>query len=361
MSVTRFGLIAGSAAIVLASVTAAAGGGVDAAGELTTDQEVYTFVCDGGPSRPLGTLSGALPGEVIDFTSPEEGGLLSGTANGNGELGLIWQCPTWQSTWTWHVNAVGRTSGRTGSFVVNGQDATGGGGGGGGFCAPKPAGDVAAPGSPAYPAARQPVSSYAGLFGDIFKVTAGLQFLGRVGGSEARRLAEVYLGPEENDEQTIHLGDLLWEERASWAALEGQLQDAAQVALNNAVATPSDTCQVFVLNTTWIGLSADATNKWRYAIGDYNVTVRGDVWIGKADPVTGQREVQLRYKVFFSDVYDFESNAGTFAARTITNAFLRLWDHGRADEFLITGTGVNTRTFTYEAASADFSGIGLNW
>jgi hypothetical protein len=49
------------------------------------------FGCDGG-SRRLGTLSGAAAGERITFTSATVSGLLSGTADGAGNLGLIWQC-----------------------------------------------------------------------------------------------------------------------------------------------------------------------------------------------------------------------------------------------------------------------------
>ena len=85
------------------------------------------FVCD-GPSRPFGRLYGATPGERITFTSPDVGDLLPGTADGHGELGLIWQCNPNEAGRTWTVTASGSPSGRKGTFSVTGAAPLGGDG-----------------------------------------------------------------------------------------------------------------------------------------------------------------------------------------------------------------------------------------
>lgn len=80
------------------------------------------FGCDGG-SRRLGTLSGAAAGERITFTSATVSGLLSGTADGAGNLGLIWQCNPNEAGQSWSVTATGQDSGASGTFTVTGAAA----------------------------------------------------------------------------------------------------------------------------------------------------------------------------------------------------------------------------------------------
>ena len=77
------------------------------------------FLCDGSSHR-LGTLTGAAGGERITFSSPQVGGLLPGTANGSGELALIWQCNPGDAGQSWSVTANGQSSGRSGTFSVTG-------------------------------------------------------------------------------------------------------------------------------------------------------------------------------------------------------------------------------------------------
>ena len=76
------------------------------------------FVCDNGV-RQFGTVSGAAAGERIDFASPGLG-LLPGTADGNGNLNIRWQCGPSEAGMSWTVSATGSSSGRTGSFTVTG-------------------------------------------------------------------------------------------------------------------------------------------------------------------------------------------------------------------------------------------------
>lgn len=60
-------------------------------GTLTLSVSENPFRCD-GESRSFGRLTGAAPGERIDFSSPRASGLLSGNADSSGALTLKWQC-----------------------------------------------------------------------------------------------------------------------------------------------------------------------------------------------------------------------------------------------------------------------------
>jgi hypothetical protein len=92
-------------------------------------------VCDGA-GRPLGTLSGALPGETVTFWSPQLGDLLSGQADAAGTVALHWQCDPGEAGSAWTVVATGGSSGATAQFTVEGAG---------------PAGAAPAPAAPAEP------------------------------------------------------------------------------------------------------------------------------------------------------------------------------------------------------------------
>jgi hypothetical protein len=87
---------------------------------LTVSFSQNPFRCDGS-SHGLGTLGNAAAGERITFTSPTVSGLLPGTANGSGQLGLIWQCNPNEAGQSWTVTAVGQSSGRNITFTVVGE------------------------------------------------------------------------------------------------------------------------------------------------------------------------------------------------------------------------------------------------
>jgi hypothetical protein len=77
------------------------------------------FLCDGG-SRVFATLSGFLPGEVVDFVSPQASGLAEGQADDSGNLPLRWTCGADDADTVWELTATGARSGRTVSFTVTG-------------------------------------------------------------------------------------------------------------------------------------------------------------------------------------------------------------------------------------------------
>jgi hypothetical protein len=78
-----------------------------------------SFACDGS-RRPAGTLSGAHPGERVAFSAPGLGPLLPGTADAAGRLTVHWRCDPIHAGWTWTLQAVGESSGRTGAFSLLG-------------------------------------------------------------------------------------------------------------------------------------------------------------------------------------------------------------------------------------------------
>jgi hypothetical protein len=89
------------------------------------------YTCDGG-SRYMGTISGAVPGETIRFSSPTVSGLASGTADGNGNLRIRWQCQPSEGGQSWQVTATS-DSGRQVTFTIHGATPAG---------APAPAGTL---------------------------------------------------------------------------------------------------------------------------------------------------------------------------------------------------------------------------
>jgi polyisoprenoid-binding protein YceI len=77
------------------------------------------FLCDGG-SRVFATLSGFLPGEIVDFVSPQGSGLTEGQADGSGDLPIRWTCGAANAGTVWELTATGARSGRTVTFTVAG-------------------------------------------------------------------------------------------------------------------------------------------------------------------------------------------------------------------------------------------------
>jgi hypothetical protein len=81
------------------------------------------FRCDGG-RRPVGSLTGLLAGEYVDFDSPQADTLREGRADGSGELVVNWQCDASDlrpdGTMAWDVTATGRQSQRSTTLRITG-------------------------------------------------------------------------------------------------------------------------------------------------------------------------------------------------------------------------------------------------
>ncbi|MEM9565307.1 MAG: hypothetical protein AAGA93_21980 [Actinomycetota bacterium] len=80
------------------------------------------FVCD-GTRRPVAEVSNLLPGEFVDFTSPQSDALREGRSTG-AELTVHWQCDdedlAGADRKVWEVTATGRESGQAATFEIVG-------------------------------------------------------------------------------------------------------------------------------------------------------------------------------------------------------------------------------------------------
>lgn len=77
------------------------------------------FVCD-GTSHDFAVLSNFVPGEYVDFTSPQSDAIRPGQADEVGELPVHWQCDPDEAGKRWEVTASGQTSGYSLTFTVTG-------------------------------------------------------------------------------------------------------------------------------------------------------------------------------------------------------------------------------------------------
>lgn len=84
----------------------------------TVDEGVF---CD-GVDRPAAIVSGAEPGETIEFTSPMPVEVADGIADEVGAFELLWRCDEPESQLTWELTATGSESGRSIRFTITGSD-----------------------------------------------------------------------------------------------------------------------------------------------------------------------------------------------------------------------------------------------
>ena len=92
--------------------------GDDALAAVPEPDGVY---CD-GTRRPAATISGAQPGETIEFTSPMPISPPDLTADGDGVAQMTWRCDETESRLTWELTATGVDSGRTARFTITGSE-----------------------------------------------------------------------------------------------------------------------------------------------------------------------------------------------------------------------------------------------
>lgn len=316
------------------------------------DQSHYQFVCD-GTARPMGNLNGAVAGELITFSSPDVAGLLSGNADDLGDLPLSWQCGSEDIGTTWHVTAIGQTSGLTTTFEVEGIDpdptvqpvVT---------TVDKPSGDIAFPVIPADaeaprpaigPRTTTPPASY-GKYKDL------IASCGTTRQWNCYEMGKRYLEATGEDEW-INEGDLIWAERPLWSLYEYWLRDNVAKALNEAQSYPADEAALVPFSTGWQGYNATGDlNDWHNALGHFSVQLAGDVWVGPVDS-DGSRPVQVRYRTFMFDVYNFDGQGEL-------GQFRELATQGWAAEFSVYGAG-STITFDSRTDSVDPQSLTLQW
>ena len=119
----RAGRSALVASLLIAWILAALTSTADAQ-TLRVDLTEDPFVCDGG-TRVMGTVTGFVPGEDVDFRSPQINGGLDGIfstreADGQGTVEMKWSC---DEAKVWEVAVSGRSSGFSTTFTVTGEKA----------------------------------------------------------------------------------------------------------------------------------------------------------------------------------------------------------------------------------------------
>lgn len=334
-------------ALLTGAVTIA---GAPVAQALTTNEPAYTIPCDGA-THSLGTLIAAWPGERVTFTSPEVGGLLPGTANGSGSIGLIWTCDATSIGFTWHVTAYGTSSGSTTSFTVTGTDPSG---------APLlPAADTPAPTGrptgeiivgwnydPVVP--RQPNDPPANssmalkLDTNWHSMDSDCKTFGGLGWTNAANLCRHFLD-RTGEEQYIDMPSLIDDERPLWASFEHSIRWEVNDLMDEVRNVPAGGSQTFEFSSQWRAYSISPTaGDWWGALGHINWAVRGDVWVGPTD-ANGDRPIQIRYRPFVSDMYDFDDPK---------YAGFLLAEYGWANPFHVKGVG-HQRTVDYSLATID--------
>lgn len=110
------------AIIFMITVAATLGGASPATAQagLFVNLTENPFVCDGG-TRIIGTVSGLLAGEQVEFSAPELSGVFSQrTATAAGEVSMRWSC---NAVKTWSVTVRGLGSGAQASFTITGAQA----------------------------------------------------------------------------------------------------------------------------------------------------------------------------------------------------------------------------------------------
>lgn len=341
-------LLSSLAAVLAASAVTIIG--TPAAHALSASDSSYAISCDSA-THPLGQLTGAQPGERVTFTSPEVGGLLAGTADGSGSIRLIWTCDPSEAGSTWHITARG-SSGTTTSFTVTGTDPNG--------TVTQPDNTTPAPGGkpndeimvtwnydPLIP--RQPndppkdSSEFLRLTQDWHTADNHCGLFSFWGWNAAANLCRHYL-ERTGEDYYLDMPDLIDDERPLWASFEYSIRWEVSDLMDEVRAVPADSSQTFTFTSGWQAYRISETaGDWWGALRHINWAARGDIWVGPMDD-NGDRPIQIRYRPFVSDMYDFEKSQYP--------SEYRLAERGWANPFHVKGVG-NQRTFEYSLSTFD--------
>jgi len=130
-------------------------------------------------------------------------------------------------------------------------------------------------------------------------------------------------------EKTVDLSKLLGEFRNVRSDAQDALRVAVAQQLPQLKTVPVDGGKTFVLDSGWRGSHFGGINDAHFAVGGMSLRSFGDVWIGPSDN-KGKRPVQIRYRTFLNDVYNFDIGKEF-------GSFHYLVDENRASEFYTWG------------------------
>jgi hypothetical protein len=169
-------------------------------------------------------------------------------------------------------------------------------------------------------------------YGNILLEMKGLLSLCRAKGyGNCNRLGQHYLDAS-GTPTTIDLHSLIAAQGPLRLQYQYWVRDNAQKLLTQLASTPAGSSASLPFDTAgtttnWAGYTVTDKADWYYALHGSSIRMRGDLWIGPA-VANSDRPIQLRYRAFMFDVYDF---GGDFFGQ-----FSYLHDLGWAAEFLVT-------------------------
>lgn len=222
---------------------------------------------------------------------------------------------------------------------------------------PKPSGNIQMPPIPDMKAraqrAKQPSPSTATLLRDsglAAEMQSLLNFCYQAYFSHCYNYGEHYLQAS-GTEQFVSMNELLGG-LGGLPSLRDQYQFWVQDNVGRAAATlkltPANSAVTRAFDTAgttqnWTRFdAADRTTDWHYAIGNFSIRMRGNVWIGPVDK-SGVRPLQIQYRLYMFDVYNF-TPGDRFGS------FEKLAEDGIAADFLITGASRTTTISTTSSA-----------
>lgn len=149
----------------------------------------------------------------------------------------------------------------------------------------------------------------------------------------------------------IDMSDLLDEQTPLAAVEQWRLRDLVRSAAGSASSLPAAGSKTVRFGSGWQQYGDTGNNDWHFAVGHFSVALTGDIWFGPEGSF-GNRSVQIRYKMYMYDVYNFDGKGRL-------GRFLKLRTEGRASEFWVYG---ETRTVTVQTNNNfSASGLRLEW
>ncbi len=140
---------------------------------------------------------------------------------------------------------------------------------------------------------------------------------------------------------TIDINDLMADQPPLYKSFLHYLHSNATAALQKLKSTPANLCASLPIDSGWVGYVITNKDDWYYALRSFAYQLAGSVWIGKADS-TGDRAVQIRFRAFVGDTYNFNTSDPTYGK------YEQLAIDGWAADFLDQGS---TTTFLVQGSS----------
>jgi hypothetical protein len=218
---------------------------------------------------------------------------------------------------------------------------------------PKPSGGISAPwpDRPPFDPPRERFARTDFVPEDDDLVRAACNFQSLVGWDVAASMCRHYVDAT-GTEYNINMGDLVWNERPLWGALEWWLRDRVTQTYAAALSTPASGSAMYTFDSGWRAYEAPEGD-WQQALHGFQFRVFGDLWVGPANSA-GVRPVQVRYRSQMGDVYNFNENDWK------QYPFYNDASLGWAAEFWVSGE-TNSRIYETDSVSIQLGSLPFEW